>query len=109
MERHNSRMISADALRDFQLTRVPPGFLDDPYPWYAALREHDPLRALESGAVFVSRYGDAVAVYRNPAASSDKKAEFQPKLGDSPLFEHHTTSLVFNDPPLHTRVRRLIM
>ena len=27
----------------------------------------------------------------------------------SALFEHHTTSLVFNDPPLHTRVRRLIM
>ena len=26
----------------------------------------------------------------------------------SALFEHHTTSLVFNDPPLHTRVRRLI-
>ena len=25
------------------------------------------------------------------------------------MFEHHTTSLVFNDPPLHTRVRRLIM
>ncbi|MFM2112655.1 MAG: hypothetical protein RLZZ271_1315, partial [Pseudomonadota bacterium] len=27
----------------------------------------------------------------------------------APLFEHHTTSLVFNDPPLHTRVRKLIM
>jgi cytochrome P450 len=27
----------------------------------------------------------------------------------APLFEHHTNSLVFNDPPLHTRVRRLIM
>jgi cytochrome P450 len=27
----------------------------------------------------------------------------------SPLLEHHTTSLVFNDPPLHTRVRKLIM
>jgi cytochrome P450 len=25
------------------------------------------------------------------------------------LFEHHTSSLVFNDPPLHTRVRRIIM
>lgn len=24
------------------------------------------------------------------------------------MFQHHTTSLVFNDPPLHTRVRRLI-
>jgi cytochrome P450 len=32
-----------------------------------------------------------------------------PKYGDSLLYEHHTTSLVFNDPPAHTRVRRLIM
>ena len=102
-------MITADAVRDFQLTRVPPEFLDDPYPWYAALRAHDPVHALEGGGVFLSRYEDAIAVYRNPQASSDKKAEFRPKLGDSPLYEHHTTSLVFNDPPLHTRVRRIIM
>ena len=102
-------MIPAQAVRDFQLTRVPPGFLDDPYPWYAALREHDPVHALEGGGVFVSRYEDAIAVYRCAHASSDKKAEFRPKLGDSPLYEHHTTSLVFNDPPLHTRVRRIIM
>ncbi len=96
-------------VRDFQLTRVPPAFLDDPYPWYAALRTHDPLHPLEGGGVFLSRYDDAIAVYRNPQASSDKKVEFAPKLGDSPLYEHHTTSLVFNDPPLHTRVRRIIM
>jgi len=102
-------MISAAALRDFQLTRVPQDFLDDPYPWYAALREHDPVHALEGGGVFLSRYEDAIAVYRDPHASSDKKEEFRPKLGDSPLYEHHTTSLVFNDPPLHTRVRRIIM
>ncbi len=102
-------MISAEALRDFQLTRVPPEFLDDPYPWYAALRERDPLHALEDGGVFVARYEDALAIYRSPSASSDKKREFAPKLGASPLYEHHTTSLVFNDPPLHTRVRRLIM
>ena len=101
-------MLPAAAVRDFQLTRVPAEFLDDPYPWYAALREHDPLHALEGGGVFVSRYEDAIAVYRAPQASSDKKAEFHPKLGDSPLYEHHTTSLVFNDPPLHTRVRRII-
>jgi len=102
-------MPSADAVRDFQLTRVPQDFLDDPYPWYAALRAHDPVHALEGGGVFLSRHEDAIAVYRNPQASSDKKAEFAPKLGDSPLYEHHTTSLVFNDPPLHTRVRRIIM
>ncbi|MDA0982542.1 MAG: cytochrome P450 [Proteobacteria bacterium] len=102
-------MISTAEVRDFQLTRVPAAFLDDPYPWYAALRAQDPIHALEGGGVFLSRYDDAIAVYRNPGASSDKKAEFAPKLGDSPLYEHHTTSLVFNDPPLHTRVRRIIM
>ncbi len=102
-------MPSAAAVRDFQLTRVPAEFLDDPYPWYAALREHDPLHALEGGGVFLSRYDDCIAVYRSAHASSDKKAEFLPKLGDSPLYEHHTTSLVFNDPPLHTRVRRILM
>jgi cytochrome P450 len=102
-------MLPAAAIRDFQLTRVPAAFLDDPYPWYAALREHDPLHALAGGGVFLARYDDALAVYRAPQASSDKKAEFGPKLGDSPLYEHHTTSLVFNDPPLHTRVRRILM
>ena len=102
-------MPSADELRDFQLTRAPAGFIDDPYPWYAALRAHDPVHALEGGGVFLSRYEDCLALYRDPRASSDKKAEFGPKLGQTPLFEHHTTSLVFNDPPLHTRVRRIIL
>jgi cytochrome P450 len=102
-------MLSAADVRGFQLTRVPPSFLDDPYPWYAALRAHDPVHELEGGGVFLSRYEDAIAVYRDARASSDKKQEFRPKLGDSPLYEHHTTSLVFNDPPLHTRVRRIIM
>jgi cytochrome P450 len=94
---------------DFELTRPPADFIDDPYRHYAALRERDPVHRFADGGVFLSKYEDAVAVYRSPAASSDKRVEFRPKFGDSPLYEHHTTSLVFNDPPLHTRVRRLIM
>ncbi|HEY5635664.1 MAG TPA: cytochrome P450 [Burkholderiales bacterium] len=94
--------------REFELTRAPAAFLDDPYPFYAALREHDPVHAMQ-GTVLLTRYDDAIAVYRDARASSDKKVEFKPKFGDSPLYEHHTTSLVFNDPPLHTRVRRIIM
>ena len=93
----------------FQLLRAPADFVDDPYPYYALLRRHDPLHVLEGGGVFLTRYDDVVSVYRDARASSDKKLEFKPKFGDSPLFEHHTTSLVFNDPPLHTRVRKLIM
>jgi cytochrome P450 len=95
---------------DFDLTRPPPGFIDDPYPHYAMLRSRAPIHRMPSGSVLVTRYEDALAVYRDPVhASSDKKVEFRPKFGDSPLYEHHTTSLVFSDPPLHTRVRRLIM
>src|SRR5215216_6296302 len=96
-------------IRAFRLTAVPDDFFDDPYPYYAALREDDPLHEMEGGSFFVSRYDDVVALYRSSHASSDKRVEFKPKFGDSPLYEHHTTSLVFNDPPLHTRVRGLIM
>src|SRR5687767_13615156 len=94
---------------DFRLSEVPADFYSDPYRYYAALREQDPVHEMERGSFFLSRYEDVVAVYRSAAASSDKKVEFAPKFGDSPLFRHHTTSLVFNDPPLHTRVRGLIM
>jgi len=93
----------------FQLSSLPPGFYDDPYPVYRALREQDPVRVLDNGSVFLTRYDDVAAMYRNPTASSDKRREFGPKYGDTPLFEHHTTSLVFNDAPLHTRVRKLLL
>ena len=59
--------------------------------------------------MFLSRYADVALCYRDPRMSSDKKAEFGPKFGvGTPLYRHHTTSLVFNDPPLHTRVRKLL-
>jgi cytochrome P450 len=94
--------------RDFRLTAAPPGFIDNPYPVYAALRAHDPVHAIAAGSWLVTRHPDVLAVYRDARASSDKRREFAPKFGASPLYEHHTTSLVFNDPPLHTRVRRLL-
>ena len=100
----------ATAARAFSLAEPPPGFIEDPYPFYAALREHEPVHELAPGSWLLTRHADVLAVYRSAAASSDKKREFAPRLGaGSPLFEHHTTSLVFNDPPLHTRVRRLLM
>ena len=94
----------------FDLERLTPEFYADPYPTYRALRETEPVKRLPNGSYFLTRYDDLVSAYKNTKLfSSDKKREFAPKYGDSPLFEHHTTSLVFNDPPSHTRVRRLIM
>jgi cytochrome P450 len=95
----------------FDLRALPADFLANPFPVYAALREAEPVRRMPDGSLFVTRHADLMAVYRDAAVfSSDKHVEFAPKYGvDSPLYEHHTTSLVFNDPPLHTRVRKLIM
>lgn len=94
----------------FDLEKLTPDFYANPYPTYRALREHEPVKRLPNGSWFLTRYDDLVAAYKNTKVfSSDKKKEFAPKYGASLLYEHHTTSLVFNDPPAHTRVRRLIM
>jgi cytochrome P450 len=93
----------------FDLKRLEQRFLDDPYPLYRALREHDPVHKMPDGSYFLSRYEDCAALYHDAETwSSDKKIDFRPNFADSLLFEHHTTSLVFNDPPYHTRVRRLL-
>jgi cytochrome P450 len=107
-----SRSTTDSVLRiadNFDLRNLPPEFYEDPFPYYAVLQARSPVKRLPDGSFFVTRYDDVEFVYKNPKIfSSDKKQEFGAKYGASPLFEHHTTSLVFNDPPLHTRVRRLI-
>ena len=66
-------------------------------------------KRMPDGSILLTRYRDIEFVYKNPTLfSSDKRLEFSAKFGDTPLFLHHTTSLVFNDPPLHSRVRRLL-
>jgi cytochrome P450 len=104
--------------RDLDLRDLPADFYANPYPVYAALRQTQPVRRMPDGSYLLTRYADVVAVYRDSQRfSADKCVEFSPKYNVSPydcehpapLFQHHTTSLVFNDPPRHTRVRKLIM
>src|SRR5258708_8702697 len=104
--------MSADAKElaaGFDLARLTAEFYVNPYPTYLALRENKPVKRMPDGSYVLTRYDDLVTAYKNTKAfSSDKKREYSPKYGASLLYEHHTTSLVFNDPPAHTRVRRLI-
>jgi cytochrome P450 len=96
-------------LDGFHLNAPPAGFALNPYPFYDALRVHSPVHWLAPDTVLLTRYADVLAVYRSAHTSSDKRAEFAPRMGlGTPIFEHHTSSLVFNDPPRHTRVRRLL-
>ena len=107
------RLLPEDRARNiaasFDIVDLPADFHDDPYPVYHALRMYAPVRPMASGSVLVSRHADLESIYKDTVLySSDKTVEFRPKFGASPLYEHHTTSLVFNDGARHTRVRRIM-
>ena len=107
----NSDFVQAQAVvKGFDLANPPVGFVDDPFPFYDALLAQSPVLPQPDGSVLLCRHADLDRIYRDTTLySSDKKAAFGPKFGvGSPLFEHHTTSLVFSDPPLHTRVRKIM-
>jgi cytochrome P450 len=101
-------MSDMDTAKSFDLSSIDENFARDPFPTYRILRENDPVHRNPDGSYFLTRYADVVHSFKNPAMSSDKKVAFKPKFGDGPLYIHHTTSLVFNDPPIHTRVRKLL-
>ena len=92
------------------LAHLPEGFHDDPFPHYDRLLAEAPVCAQADGSVLLSRHADLERIYKDTGRFRSGKTEvFRPKFGaGTPLYEHHTTSLVFNDPPLHTRVRRIM-
>ncbi len=96
---------------DLDLTKVSGDFIQNPFPYYNSLLEKAPVLVQPDSSYIISRHADLDMIYRDTKRfSSDKKKMFGPKYGeDSPLFEHHTTSLVFNDPPLHTRIRQAMV
>jgi cytochrome P450 len=109
-ERHAASSEGARALaRTFDIKRIDAAFLADPFPTYRALRDYDPVHLMPDGSYFLTRYEDCLAIYREHETwRSDKRVDFRPNFGDSLLYEHHTTSLVFNDPPYHARVRKML-
>ena len=95
-------------IESFDLYNPPTDFIDNVYKYYKLLREKSPIHRNPDGSYVLTTYKDLVNVYRNfKIWSSDKKTEFGAKFGESPLFEHHTTSVVFVDPPDHTRIRKI--
>ena len=96
------------SIESFDLFNPPSDFIDNVYKYYNLLREKSPIHKNSDGSYILTSYKDLVGVYRNfKIWSSDKKTEFGAKFGASPLFEHHTTSVVFVDPPDHTRIRKI--
>ncbi|MGB0688047.1 MAG: cytochrome P450, partial [Paracoccaceae bacterium] len=94
----------------FDLSNIPDSFFENPFPYYKDLLEGPSVLPQADGSVIISKHALLSVVYKDVETFiSDKKLAYGPKFGvGSALFEHHTTSLVFNDPPLHTRVRKIM-
>ncbi len=107
-----------------------PALVEDPYPWYRELREHDPVHYCPSlDAWFVARYDDVVRVLRSPEEFSSSailtpRGDIRGPLGGATLGAgsgarggggafmgaRPDTSrfLLTADPPDHTKLRRLV-
>ena len=97
-----------DDISSFDLNAIDRRFIENPYPTLRRLREESPVHWNPDGSVYLTRHDDCLKVYQSRDMLSDKQEAFGEKFGECPLKTHHTTSLIFNDPPYHTVVRRLI-
>jgi cytochrome P450 len=79
----------------------------DPWPFFARLREADPVHHRPGGDWLLTRYADCQAVLADPRCSSNPAHEAQPAEG-SPARQAGSNLLLFLDPPDHTRLRRLV-
>jgi cytochrome P450 len=79
----------------------------NPYPYYAHLREHAPVYQVEAAGFWaVSRYDEVLYILRNPQLFSSTIL-LAALLGDlNPVPE--AANLIASDPPVHTRLRKLV-
>ena len=83
---------------------------DDPYPVYRELLRRPALPRLGDGSLMITRFADCSAVLRSPDVghSDDVGAGRVPDWRDHVSLLTFGTSLLGLDPPVHTRLRRLV-
>ena len=97
-----------------------PDFAEDPYPFYARLRSDDPVHKSAAGAWVLTRYDDVEALLRDRRVSSRelftddvrepllRAAGVWPEWQTSVIRSALASTLLFIDPPDHTRIRNLV-
>lgn len=110
-------MTSADKSADtVDLNFADPEVLECPYPLYEKLRDDAPAYFVEqTGFWIISRYEDCLAAIRDPKVFSSKMG-FRPgavpdeviRIYNEEGYGDLPDTLVSNDPPSHTRYRKLV-
>src|SRR5680860_142337 len=88
-----------------------PDFRADPYPGWAALREHEPVHKTDLGAWVLTRHADVSALLRDPRTSTNERNSelYVPGEARGPMNDAgEAQPILFLDPPDHTRLRGLV-
>jgi hypothetical protein len=101
---------------EFDRALLSPGYLADPYRYYAELRESDPIHwSAQTNAWVLTRYQDVRAALVHPQLVSGKRVEsyadgLSPELksGLEPLFYQVGKWIGNMDPPDHKRLRKMV-
>ncbi|HJR00877.1 MAG TPA: cytochrome P450 [Methylomirabilota bacterium] len=86
-----------------------PEFHADPYPFYRRMRETDPVHLSPLGLWVLTRYDDCVTSLRDPRFGRDGfEAILAAQYGEESETGRLPRSMLFRDPPDHTRLRALV-
>ena len=92
-----------------------PGFFDDPYAQYRAVREADPVHLSPIGALALFRYDDVLRVLRDPHLSVEDQYLAEPRRFENEELQamidarpRGSRAMLNLDPPDHHRLRRLV-
>lgn len=84
-----------------------PEVVENPFPYYSYLRQHAPVYQVPGvGFWVVSRYDDVLSLLRNPQLFASNL--FAGVAGDLNPFPPEAPGLLDTNPPVHTRLRKLV-
>src|SRR5258707_151411 len=100
--------MSTPSLADrFFVEAMSPAFREDPYLHYERFRGPDPLLRVADTIWFALGHADVTALLRHPGMSTDE-SHATTEIGQSGPGAVKSQSLLFMDPPDHTRLRNLV-
>ena len=100
--------MSTPSLADrFFVEAMSPAFREDPYPHYERFRGANPLLRVADTIWFALGHADVTNLLRHPGMSTDE-SHATTEIGKTGPSEVKTQSLLFMDPPDHTRLRNLV-
>lgn len=92
-----------------ELNLLDPDFLADPYPVYHRLRVEDPVHRHPYGFYVLTRYDDVAGFLRDARfGKGGYQALIESRFGAGPDGPWLALSMLFRDPPDHTRLRGLV-